>query len=622
MTSDSLQSQRPSPLKFWIGVAVGAIAIAFWQTGIFQRELFNHNGFPQFWRFVSASVHPDLSPELLQLTWSATLKTLAYAVCGTCFSVVLGLIGGILCSEVWWESVFRRRAISHQGRRFFPYPLLPTPHSLFLIVRAALAIPRAIHELIWGLIFVNLFGLDPLVAVLAIAVPFGAITAKVFSELLDETPRQPLLALLNSGVAPLPAFFYSLLPQSFLNLLSYSFYRFECSIRSAAVLGIIGAGGLGYEIMLSLQSLRYEQLWTFFYALFTLNGCVDFVSAWLRQRLGCASRLDLNWKKNQKAKIQNLSRTRKPEADTRQQSRTTSPVSPTPHLPFASHPELKTQNSKFKTHPPIHPSTHLPPPLLPIVLTIFSFWYVGADFTKLWQPVTWHRLVDILQSCLPPDWEVASQLVKLSGQTVSMSVLAIALAGIGATFLAFPAAHNFFLPGGLLNPGRANLGSRLWAWVVLLVSRAILLMCRAIPAPIWALVVLYILFPGILPGAIALGLHNLGILGRLKAEVIENLDFRPLEALKGQGAPPMSVFLYGVLPLTLPRFLAYDLYRWEVCMRETVIVGLVGAGGLGRVLMEQLSSFDYRGMVVTLGGFVLLTFLVDWLSAVARRSLR
>jgi phosphonate transport system permease protein len=255
-------------------------------------------------------------------------------------------------------------------------------------------------------------------------------------------------------------------------------------------------------------------------------------------------------------------------------------------------------------------------------LLIFSFWYVGANFSKLWSSVTWQRLGTIAHASFPPDWEVASQLTKLSWQTVAMSVLAIALAAGGGMLLSFPAAHNFFLPGGLLNPTRLGVWGRIWVWGVLLSSRAVLLMVRAIPAPIWALVVLYVTLPGILPGAIALGLHNLGILGRLKAEVIENLDQRPLEALKGLGAPAPLLFLYGVLPLTLPRFLAYDLYRWEVCMRETVIVGLVGAGGLGRVLTEQLSSFDYRGMVVTLSGFILLTFLVDWISGAARRSLR
>jgi phosphonate transport system permease protein len=184
--------------------------------------------------------------------------------------------------------------------------------------------------------------------------------------------------------------------------------------------------------------------------------------------------------------------------------------------------------------------------------------------------------------------------------------------------LAFPSASTVLLSGDALNPGRPTA----WAIAGRLLTRTILLMARAIPAPIWALVALFVLFPGILPGAIALGIHNLGILGRLKAETIENLDTRPLEALKAQGAPDSLVFLYGVLPLSLPRFLAYDLYRWEVCMRETVIVGLVGAGGLGRVLTEQLSSFDYRGTIVTLGGFLVLTFLVDAISAQVRRSLR
>ncbi len=561
-----------SPPLRWAILAFSAIAFALWQAGLLQRELLNPDGWSQLARFVGASLHPDLSTDLLRLTADATLTTLAYAVCGTCLSVLLGVIGGIFGAEVWWETINRGQRKVGEHPRLSHLPSLT--NLPFWLIRALLAIPRAIHELIWGLIFVNLFGLDPLVAVLAIAVPFGAITAKVFAELLDETPRQPLIVLLNSGVSPLSAFTYGLLPQALLNLVSYAFYRFECSIRSAAVLGIIGAGGLGYQIMLSLQSLRYEQLWTFFYALFVLNGGVDFASAWFRQQLGCPTRLDLNQRHHQRmATVQ-------------------------PH------------RRSFIVYP------------IFLLLVVFSFGYVKADFSQLWSPLVWQRASSIVQSSYPPDWEVVGQLGKLAVPTVAMSVLAIALAAVGGTLLAFPSAHNFFLPGGLLHPNRNRTLQHIGTWATLLLSRAILLLCRAIPAPIWALVVLYVMFPGILPGAIALGLHNLGILGRLKAEVIENLDRRPLEALRGQGTPAPLLFLYGVLPLTLPRFLAYDLYRWEVCTRETVIVGLVGAGGLGRVLLEQLSSFDYRGMVVTLGGFVLLTFVVDWISSMARRSLR
>lgn len=542
-----------SPSLQWGLVGLVVIALSLWQAGLFRQAVVNLNGFPLLWRFVAASIHPDLSRDLLATTVQASLVTLAYAVCGTFLSVTIGAITGVFCSEVWWLEVLRAKRFRQFG---------------FQIVRALLAFPRAIHELIWGLFFLNIWGLDSIVAVVAIAIPFGAITAKVFSEILDETPRQPLLTLINSGITPISAFLYTLLPQAFLNLLSYSFYRFECSIRSAAVLGVIGAGGLGYEILLSLQSLRYEQLWTFFYALLILNCGVDIASATLRNRLGCASRIDLN--------------------SHRQTNR-------------------NTPSSRIFVLFPVA-----------IAAVALSFWYIQPDFSKIGSPRSQQLLHRIIQTSLPPNFTEITGLIPLSIETVAMSVLAIAIATSGGLLLAFPAAQ-IFLPGGLLNRrGRANLIPP----VLLAIARIVLLLCRAIPAPIWALVILYVLFPGILPGALGLGLHNLGILGRLFAEVIENLEQPPLEALDAGGAPNSLVFLYGVLPATMPQFLAYTLYRWEVCMRETVIVGLVGAGGLGRALTEQLSSFDYQSLVVTLGAFLVLTFLVDWVSGRVRRSLR
>lgn len=561
----------------WAILALGAIVLSLYSTGIFQQEIFNAGGFPQFWEFFRASIHPDLSAEFLRLTGHAALITLAFAVCGTFLSVVFGLLGAILISEAVWLTIFPRQT------QFF---------WVRSVLRSALAVPRSIHEMIWGLLFVNLFGLDPLVGIVAIVVPYSAIVAKVFSELLDETPRQSLNALVGSGTPPLTALLYSLLPQAFLDLLSYSFYRFECSLRSAAVLGIIGAGGLGYQIMLSLQSLRYEQLWTLFYALVTLNGCVDLLSASIRHRLGSPSRLDLNFRKRSTHLNRHLSR----------------PISPSSNafLQFCWEHILRFAG------------------LGAIVLIPFCFWVVGADYSKLWSPRTVMLFREIAQSTFPFNFQLSqlSQLLILSFETVAMSILAIVLAGCGGMLLSFPAAHNFFLPGGLLKPGQLGWGDRFLSWTLLLLTRLVLLVSRAIPAPIWALVALFIFFPGILPGAIALGLHNLGILGRLMAEVNENLDQRPLIALKAQGTPAPSLFLYGVVPLTLTRFLAYVLYRWEVCTRETVIVGLVGAGGLGLILTEQLSSFDYSRVVVTLGCFVLITFAVDWVSSAARRSLR
>ncbi len=614
--------QRPSLLNSRNLCALLFVASFVWSlhsAGLFQGDLLNPGGWTLVLRFLLAATHPDVSPELLKLTVDSTLKTLAFAVCGTALSLLIGSVGGVLCSEVWWQSVLGVR--SRRGR--FTRPTgEKIEHTVklartgvrgkapWLVVRAVLAVPRAIHELIWGLFFVNIFGLDPLVGILAIAIPFGAITAKVFSEILDETPRQPLKALLNSGVPPLNAFAYSLIPQAFLNLLSYSFYRFECSIRSAAVLGIIGAGGLGYQILLSLQSLRYEQMWTFLIGLVVLSGSTDFWSSVLRHRLGAPSRLDLN--------VLNLKDRKKSLAQ--------------------SDPVVKA--SLLGT----------------VVLLLFSFWYVQADYSKLWAPRTAQLLAGMIHDAFPPDGSQLSQLFTLSLQTLAMSILAMAGAGFGGILLSFPAARNFLLPGGIFDTGsrspqpplergakrwqfplssgttvelippflrwRRGDQNQRWGTAVLVFTRFLLLFVRAVPEPIWALIFLFVLFPGILPGAIALALHNLGILGRLMAEVTENLDQRPLRSLKALGATAPQVFLYGVLPLTLPRFIAYILYRWEVCIRATVIVGLVGAGGLGRLLTEQLSSFDYKGVLTTLIVFLALTFLVDVISAEVRRTLR
>jgi phosphonate transport system permease protein len=511
-----------------------------------RRDWLNLRGWPQLLKFFTAALHPNLSPSLLETALQASLTTLAYAVCGTFLTVTIGLVIGVLATEVFWLG-------SIGG--IWPSQL----------VRTILVVPRAIHELLWALLLLNIWGLDPLTAIVAMAIPFGAITARIFADLIDDTPRQALEAVTNSGVSTIVAFCYTLLPQAFLNLLSYGFYRFECALRSAAVLGVIGAGGLGQEIRVSLDAFKYPDLWTFFYSLLLLNGLVDWLSAWLRGRLNCVPRTQLSG-----ARVRNLS----PKA------------------------------------PPI-------PLLVAIALgpVVWGFWYLHPD----WSLITAARSQRLGQAFVSGLWPLKGETLGFLGaqavDTAAMSVLAIVFASLGGLLLAFPAAHNL---GRLV-----GLGANGWrSWFLLYSSRFLLLLARAIPAPIWALVVLYVMFPGILPGAVALGIHNLGILGRLIAETIENLDRSPLEAIKGTGARASGVFLYGVLPMTMPRFVSYTLYRWEVCARETVIVGLVGAGGLGRSLTEQLTGFDYRALMVTLGVFVILTMAIDWVSGKARRSIR
>ena len=568
MQPDHRLNERPRKglaLLVWTGLILWAL----WLSGVGRSPIINWSGLPLMGQFWTAMFHPALDGDFVQVIAQAAVTTLAFAVCGTALSLVIGLLAGISCSSVWWQVCWPGKV----GR------------GLWIGLRGLLAIPRAIHELIWGLLLLNILGLDPMVGVLAIAIPFGAITAKVFSEIIDETPIEPLHTLVNSGVPPTTAFAYALLPQALPNLISYAFYRFECSLRAAAVLGVIGAGGLGYQILLSLQSLQYEQLWTGFYALIILNGTVDFWSGRLRKRMGFVSRLSLGFDSAQ---------------------------------PSGGQEANSSRSSAFLPRGRLFV-------WLSWVAVAFSiplcFAYLNIDWSR-WgraRSLFTELALKVTPAQVLPEFSIS--LIPLALQTIAMSVLAITLAGIGGITFSFLAAQNFFLPGGLLCSAGER---RKWSWghITMLFSRLLLLGARAIPAPILALIILYGMFPSILPGALALAIHNFGILGRLMAEVNENLPEEPVRALRSLGASSGGLIFYGILPANLARFLAYILYRWEVCLRETVIVGLVGAGGLGRLMTEQISSFDYSGLAATLTAFIALTIGVDYISGQIRSAVR
>jgi phosphonate transport system permease protein len=502
------------------------------------------------------------------------LTTLAFAVIGLFLSVIVGFFGGVVVSETWIKSYTIARGDQE-------LPILV--RGLWLGLRWILVVFRSIHEVIWALVFVAIVGLDPLSAILALAIPFSAIIANVFSEIIDEANHEPLYALLNSGISPSKAFLYGLFPLTFTDMLSYSFYRFECAIRAAAVLGIVGVGGLGYQIFLSLQTLKFPQIWTLLFALFLLNGLADLWSSLLRRRLGGDIRCG------------------------------------------GSCVDVEAVHASQTSADPIYQDRVVRLSIIFAALLVpLSFWYLSPDIGKLFSERTIQNMVVVGQSAFPPNFTVFSlnEWIDLSKITIAMSLLAVAFAGISGLIFSFPAANNFLLSGGIFAAGRQNGTSQFLGTTVLVLTRGILLVLRSIPAPIWALLLLFVIFPGVIPGALALGIYTLGVLGRLVAEVIENLDERPLTALKSQGASRAGVFTYGALPPTYPRFISYLMYRWEEIIRATVIVGLVGAGGLGRSLTELLSSFDYQAVFAVLIVFIGITFIVDMISSSTRKTLR
>jgi phosphonate transport system permease protein len=205
-----------------------------------------------------------------------------------------------------------------------------------------------------------------------------------------------------------------------------------------------------------------------------------------------------------------------------------------------------------------------------------------------------------------------AKAIRLSIETLAMSVLAIGIAGIGVLLTFLPAARNVASRelGGASSP---------IAWVMHYLTRLVFIFTRAVPELIWALMIVFVLAPGILSSALALAIHNYGILGKLSAEIVENLDPRPARALRTAGASRTQMLVYGIIPQALPQFLTYLLYRWEVIIRTTIVVGFVAAGGLGQEFRLRMSWFHYDHVLLLLICYLVLVVAVDLAAAGMRR---
>ncbi|MGB3366535.1 MAG: ABC transporter permease subunit, partial [Acidaminobacteraceae bacterium] len=194
-------------------------------------------------------------------------------------------------------------------------------------------------------------------------------------------------------------------------------------------------------------------------------------------------------------------------------------------------------------------------------------------------------------------------LIKLAGDTVQMSIIAIGIASFGM-LVTIGFGTNKFLEGRF----------KILKNIVYYITQAVYIFTRTVPELIWAVILIFIFKPGILPGAIALGIHNFGILGKLCAEVIEDYDDTPSKSLNKSGASRLQSFIYGTIPTVYPRFISYVLYRFEIIVRTSIIVGIVGAGGLGEIFRLSMSYFHYGevGMIIIV--YLVLVALSDFVS--------
>lgn len=475
-----------------VRTSLGFVAVAAFCVVFADFEITTQNPWTELGRFLQGVITPDFT-SFGQLG-EAMVRTVAFAFVG----VGLATAGGFLLALVfdfWW-------------------------------VRAFCAFIRAIHELFWALIFLQIFGLHPLTGVLALAIPYTGIFAKVYSEILEEgdpTPR----SLLARSTPLLPAFLYARVAEAWPHLKAYTGYRLECGLRSSAVLGFVGVPTLGFYLEGAFAQGQYSEVGALLLVFYVV---IASMRLWLRPRL----------------------------------------------IPFyvAAAPFLLGSGLpiQWSSVPRFFTEDIVPAPIRN-----------DLGFDALTQ---WFSML-VFEQALP-------------GLTATLLLTQIALVVTGVlTLLAFPLVSRHFTGriGGTLGHG-------------------VLVVARATPEYLLAYILLQMWGPSMLPAVVALALHNAGIIGHLIGRRSNELHLRP-------DAPPgIRRYSYEALPRVYGPFLAFLLYRWEIIMRETAILGILGIATLGFYVDHAMQALRFDQAMVLIVITALVNIGVDAVGRWTRRRLR
>lgn len=243
-----------------------------------------------------------------------------------------------------------------------------------------------------------------------------------------------------------------------------------------------------------------------------------------------------------------------------------------------------------------------------IIFAIYLWSFTGIPFTGL-QQTAGQVSASILKGLLHPDWSYVyipegEDLLRGLLDTLAISVLGTFISAILCVPFAFWAANN-------MSRFQTVTGS----------GKFLLSLVRTFPEIVMAILFIKAVGPGAYAGVLALGLHSIGMLGKLFSEVIENMDLGPTEALTACGANRLQTLWFAVIPQVLPEFFSLSLYRFEINVRSATILGMIGAGGIGTPLIFALEARSWSRVGIILLGIIVMVSLNDLISGFIRKRL-
>ena len=244
-------------------------------------------------------------------------------------------------------------------------------------------------------------------------------------------------------------------------------------------------------------------------------------------------------------------------------------------------------------------------------------WLLGlAVFLYCWKQIsdatTWFfvwdapRIAgDIWTRATPPRWEYISQLGRPIWDTLNIATMGTIIALFLAVPVAFLAARNTTPSALLIRP----------------LALLIIVSTRSINSLIWALLLIAIIGPGVFAGVVAIAIRSIGFCAKLLYEAIEEIDHSQVEAITATGASRWQVMAYGIVPQIMPAFAGIAVFRWDINIRESTVLGLVGAGGIGLQLQSSLNTLAWPQVSLILVVILAAVVLSEWVSAKVRGAI-
>ena len=235
---------------------------------------------------------------------------------------------------------------------------------------------------------------------------------------------------------------------------------------------------------------------------------------------------------------------------------------------------------------------------------IFTFINVNINWTRVFSERTINSFNRVIPQLFSPDWSQFGKVFEKMVETVFIAYAGSLMAAIIAVPLAFFAANNI---------------SRFRAFSTF--GKLILDAIRAFPELVFAIIFVATVGPSPFAGVLAIAINSTGMLGKLYSEVIESIDMKVVEAMEANGANKVQILFYGIIPQVIPEFLSYAIYRFEIDVRSSSVLGIVGAGGIGTLITFAVMNRNWSEVGMILLVIILVVTIIDYLSSYIRRRI-